>query len=49
MWKKFGAGFKEPTNLIKKWKLTINKRERLKNVLENKPVDYVPVLLFHHF
>ena len=29
--------------------MTINKRERLKNVLENKPVDYVPVLLFHHF
>ena len=27
----------------------MNKRERLKNVFENKPVDYVPVLLFHHF
>ena len=35
--------------LSKKWKLAMNKRERLINVLENRPVDYVPVLLFHHF
>ncbi len=27
----------------------MNKRERLISVLKNKPVDYVPVLLFHHF
>jgi len=27
----------------------MNKRERFMNVLENKSVDYVPVILFHHF